>query len=130
MASQRPSKANIAFDRVLCGYSLPIMVFNTPYPACQSWVIGRGSVYLPSGDKLLITYQEQLACPENTSVKWDSALSWLSPCQPQVCLCQDALKPEMEVKKLFSVGTSCWLVCLVYSYYNIGEYWLASFSLL
>lgn len=62
-----------------------------------------GACLLAFGDKLLITYKEQLASPKNISIKWDSALSRLSPCQPQISSCQQALKPETEVKKLLSV---------------------------
>lgn len=82
MASKHPSKANLAFDWVLRGYS-PRYGVRYPLPCVPELSYWRGSVYSPSGDKLLITYKERLASPKNTAVKGDSALSRLSRCQPQ-----------------------------------------------
>lgn len=89
--------------------------------ACAELLAGGEFTGL-QGDMLLITYKEQLAFPENTSGKWGSALHW-----PQVSLCQGALEPEMKVRLLLSVGRSCWLARLVYSYCSIGACCLAPF---
>ena len=64
-----PQRQTLPLIGLLCGilshyhvqYSLPCTAELSYWP---------GSIYWPSGDKLLITYKEQLASSKNTSIKW------------------------------------------------------------
>lgn len=106
MASKRPSKANLAFDWVFMWILSPGYGVQYPLLCMPELSYWRGSVYLPSGDKLLIIYKEQLASPKNISIKWDSALSRLSPCQLQVSfvpICIEARNGGQKVTKRWHI---------------------------
>lgn len=86
------SKANLAFDWVLHGYSPPppqLCCLVPPALHARAELL-VGECLLALWDKLLITYKEPLASPKNASVKQGSAQS-AQPSSAPGSLGQDAL---------------------------------------